>query len=207
MIDGGENMAPNYRQIMAIRKANEDKIRKICPNVTDNPGIYWFWRIDSNGFHFCYVGQARTLCKRMAEHLSGYQHIDLSIKKHKFYDKENNPWGYHAEVLEECALEDLDEREQYWIKYYADQGYQLRNKTTGSQGEGKSALGEGKSNRGYREGLAQGRKNASKEVAKLFEKNLTYGINGTPNKNKEKALAKFEEFLNESNADAHDDKD
>ena len=104
-------MAPNYRQIMAIRKANEDKIRKMCPDVTDNPGIYLFWRVDSDGFRFCYVGQARTLCKRMAEHLSGYQHIDLSIKKHKFYDEESNPWGYHAEVIEECSLEDLDARE------------------------------------------------------------------------------------------------
>ena len=35
-------------------------------------------------------------------------------------------------------------------------------------------------------------------VLNQFEKNLTYGINGTPNKNKEKALAKFEAFLNES---------
>ena len=198
-------MAPNYRQIMTIRKVNEDKIRKVCPNVTDNPGIYWFWRIDSNGFRFCYVGQARSLRKRMAEHLSGYQHIDLSIKKHKFYDKENNPWGYHAEVLEECALEDLDEREQYWIKYYADQGYQLRNKTTGSQGEDKSALGEGKSNRGYREGLAQGRKNTQKEIAELFDKYLTYDIKGKPGKIKQRKYDEFTAFLNENKVEEEDE--
>jgi DNA primase catalytic subunit len=133
----------------------------------------------------------------MAEHLSGYQHIDLSIKKHKFYDEENNPCGYHVEVLEECALEDLDERERYWIKYYADQGYQLRNKTTGSQGEGKSALGEGKSNRGYREGLSKGYENARKYVAELFDKYLTYDIKGKPGKIKKRKYDEFTEFLNE----------
>lgn len=190
-------MATNYKQIYAIKKANEERIRKACPNVTDNPGIYLFWRVDSSGFRYCYIGQARTLCKRMAEHLSGYQHIDLSIKKHKLYDEEKTPYGYHVEVIEECSIDDLDDREQYWIKWYADQGYQLRNATTGSQGSGKAALGEGKSTNGYRDGLAQGRKNTQKEIAKLFEKNLTYEINGKPNKNKQKAYDKFTDFLNE----------
>ena len=198
-------MAPNYRQIMAIRKANEDKIRKMCPNVTDNPGIYLFWRVDSDGFRFCYVGQARTLCKRMAEHLSGYQHIDLSIKKHKFYDEESNPWGYHVEVIEECELDELDGREQYWIKHYADQGYQLRNKTTGSQGEGKAALGEGKSNKGYRDGLAQGRKNTQKEIAELFDKYLTYDIKGKPGKIKQRKYDEFTAFLNEGSVEEEDE--
>jgi excinuclease UvrABC nuclease subunit len=81
-------MAPNYRQIMAIRKANEDKIRKLCPTASDKSGIYVFWRIDENGFKYAYVGQAKNLLKRLAEHLAGYQHIDCSIKKHKFYDEE-----------------------------------------------------------------------------------------------------------------------
>lgn len=189
-------MATNYRQVMAIKKTNEDRIRKHCPNVTENCGIYLFWRVDENGFKYAYVGQAKNLLKRLGEHLSGYQHIDLSIKKHKFYD-DSNIYGYHVEVLEECELDELDTREQHWIKYYADQGFQLRNKTTGSQGEGKAALGEGKSNKGYRDGLAQGRKNTQKEIAKLFENNLTYEINGKPNKNKQKAYDKFTDFLNE----------
>ena len=101
-------MAPNYRKIMAMRKANEDKIRKLCPSVSEKSGIYTFWRIDENGFKFAYVGQAKNLLKRLAEHLSGYQHIDCSIKKHKFYDEETNPYGYHVEIIEECAEEALD---------------------------------------------------------------------------------------------------
>ena len=198
-------MAPNYRQIMAIRKANEDKIRKLCDAVSEKSGIYVFWRIDENGFKYAYVGQAKNLLKRLAEHLSGYQHIDCSIKKHKFYDAETNPYGYHVEIIEECAEEALDEREQYWIKWNADNGYQLRNKTTGSQGEGKSALGEGKSNRGYRDGLVQGRKNTQKEIKELFDKYLTYDIKGKPGKIKQRKYDEFTAFLNEGESGTEED--
>ena len=198
-------MAPNYRQIMAIRKANEDKIRKVCPIATEHSGIYLFWRIDENGFKFAYVGQAKNLLKRLAEHLSGYQHIDLSVKKHKFYDEETNPYGYHVEIICHCPENELDGREQYWIKHYADQGYQLRNKTTGSQGEGKSALGEGKSNRGYRDGLVQGRKNTQKEIKELFNKYLTYDIKGAPGKIKQRKYDEFTAFLNEGEVAEEDE--
>ena len=198
-------MAPNYRQIMAIRKVNEDKIRRLCPGVTENSGIYVFWRVDENNFRFCYVGQARCLIKRLGEHLSGYQHIDCSIKKHKLYDEEKAPYGYHVEVIEECSIEDLDAREQYWIKWYADQGYQLRNKTTGSQSEGKTALGDGKSNKGYREGLSKGYENARKYVAELFDKYLTYDIKGKPGKIKTRKYDEFTAFLNEDKTEEEDE--
>ncbi len=198
-------MAPNYRQIMAIRKANEEKIRKLCPEATYESGIYVFWRVDENGFRFAYVGQAKNLLKRLAEHLTGYQHIDCSIKKHKLYDEENNIYGYRVDIVEECGEEDLDDREQYWIKWYADHGYQLRNATTGSQGAGKTALGDGKSTKGYREGLSRGYENARKDVAKLFEKNLTYSINGKDGKLKQRAYDKFTEFLNVNNPEEEDE--
>ena len=198
-------MATNYRKIMAIRKANEDKIRRLCPKVTENSGIYVFWRVDENGFKFAYVGQAKNLLKRLGEHLSGYQHIDCSIKKHKFYDEDANPYGYHVAVIEECTIEDMDDRERHWIKFYADQGFQLRNKTSGGQDGDKSALGEGKSTKGYREGLAKGYENARKEIAKLFEKNLTYSINGKPGKLKERAYEKFTEFLNINSSEEEDE--
>lgn len=198
-------MAPNYRKIMAMKKANEDKIRKLCPEVTESSGIYVFWRIDSNDFKYAYVGQAKNLLKRLGEHLSGFQHIDCSIKKHKFYDEIDNPYGYHVEILENGTAEDLDESERYWIKYYADKGYQLRNKTSGGQDGEKSALGEGKSPKGYREGLSRGYDNARKDVAKLFEKNLTYSINGKPGKRNKAAYDKFTEFINVNNTEEEEE--
>ena len=199
-------MAPNYRKIMAMKAANKKKILEVCPEVDEAPGIYWLWREDSAGIRYGYLGQAtKSLLQRLAEHLSGYQHIDLSIKKHKFYDEETNPYGYHIEIICHCPEDELDGREQYWIKHYADNGYQLRNATTGSQGAGKRALGDGASPKGYREGLAQGRKNTQKEIAALFDKYLTYGIKGKPGKLKEKAYEKFTAFLNEGKPEEEDE--
>ena len=195
-------MATNYRQIYAIRRQNEEKILRLCPEAKQASGIYCFYRIDENNFRFCYVGQASkdNLLSRCASHLEGYkQHIDLSIRKYGLYDEEKNPYGYKLMVLCYCPAEECDEKEQLFIRQYADDGWQLKNVEIGGK-SGKTDMNERKPSKGYREGVAQGRKQTQKEIAKLFEKNLTYEINGKPNKNKEKAYQKFTDFLNENKA-------
>jgi hypothetical protein len=184
---------------MAIKKANEDKIRKVCSEADNSSGIYVFWREDTNMIKHAYVGQARDLLKRLGEHLSGYkQHIDLSIKKYKLYDEETNPTGYHVDIVEKCDETQLDDREKHWIKWYADNAYQMKNVSLGGQGSSNNGdLNERKPAKGYREGLINGRKKAIKEVAKFFEKNLVYRMTEPITKQKQNALKKFESMLAE----------
>ena len=183
----------NYRQIKAIEKKNKERILTISPNMPDTSGIYAFVRTE-DGFKYGYVGQAKHLLSRVAQHLSGYQHIDLSLKKHGLWS-EKNPCGWRVTFLE-YPLDELDEAEQKHILDMANKGYQLRNKTSGSQGKGKQGIADNKAAKGYHDGLHQGYKNAQKYVANLFEKHLTYGKRSDkPNKNQEKALEKFEAFL------------
>lgn len=200
-------MAPNYRQIYAIKAENEKKILRVCPDAKKESGIYCFYRINEQGFKFAYIGLAtKSVLTRLAEHLSGYnQHIDLSIRKYGLYDEEKNEHGYKIKVLCYCPEEECNEKEQYYIKQYADDGWQLRNVTGGSQGEGKFNLSEGKSPKGYREGLDKGYQNARRDVAKLFEKNLTYSINGKPGKRNQVAFDKFTEFLNVDGSEEEDE--
>lgn len=191
-------MAPNYRKIYAMRKQNEEKILRLCPEAKQASGIYCFYRIDENNFRFCYVGQASkdNLLSRCASHLEGYkQHIDLSIRKYGLYDEEKNPYGYKLMVLCYCLAEECDEKEQLYIRQYADDGWQLKNVEIGGK-SGKTDMNERKPSKGYREGVQQGYNNARKDVAKLFEKNLTYSINGKPGKRNQAAYDKFTEFLN-----------
>jgi hypothetical protein len=186
-------MAVNYRQIKAIEKKNKERVLKLHPSVPETSGIYIFYRRE-NGFKYAYVGQAKHLLTRLAQHLSGYQHIDLSIKRHGLWSADN-PCGWNVRI-KECAEHELNELEQFYIQWCANEGYQLRNKTTGSQGEGKRALDDYKSPKGYREGLRQGYLNAQRYVANLFDKHLVYGKRSDkPNKIQEKALAKFGDFL------------
>ena len=186
-------MAVNYRQIKAIEKKNKERILEIAPNMPDTSGIYAFIRAEG-GFRYGYVGQAKHLLTRVAQHLSGYQHIDLSLKKHGLWS-EKNLCGWRV-TFREYPLEKLDEAEQKHILDLANKGYQLRNKTTGSQGEGKRGFDNQESPKGYYDGLAQGYKKAQKYVANLFDKHLNYSKKSEkPNKNQEKALEKFKEFL------------
>ena len=180
----------NFKQIYAIEQKNKQRILKVYPHITEESGIYIFKRVEK-GFNYAYVGQAKHLLTRLAQHLSGYQHIDLSIKKHGFYSKENLT-GYEI-VITHCAETQLDETEKLYIKLMANKGYQLRNKTSGGQGKGKHCIAENKPAKGYRDGLKQGYKNAKRDVAK-WVKHLTIDCD----RGKQRAvtaLEKFNEFL------------
>ena len=187
----------NYKKIYAIKKANEERILKVCPNCPNTSGIYFLLR-EEDGFKYAYIGQAVKLRERLASHLSGYQHIDISIKKHGLWSEEN-PTGYKVHFLEfDESL--LDEMEQKYIKQYANAGYQMRNSTAGSQGKGKHGLDNQKQPRTYYEGLNNGYERARKEVSHLFELHLDYTTkNQPPTKLQEKAILKFKDFLEGEN--------
>jgi len=187
----------NYKQVMAIQNKYKQEIKAICPDIDDEPGIYFLLRKDEDGIYYFYIGQAVKLLSRMASHMTGYQHIDLSLKKRKWFS-ETNPYGWELHIIH-YPVEELDKWEKHWILEYTKHGYQCRyNKTAGGQGEGKEKINEYRPSRGYRDGLVQGRKNASREVAHLFEKHLEYKPKSfPPNKNQQKAIEKFEQFLNE----------
>jgi len=184
----------NYKQIYARKKACEKRITDTFGDIPNTSGIYVFTRMDEHGIWYAYVGQAKNLLSRIAEHLLGYQHIDLSIKKHGLYNKEKNVFGYSLKVFLENEG-DLDSKEKEYINLYASLGYQLRNKTVGGQGVGKSGIDDNKPSKGYHDGLEQGRKNAINEIKVLFEKYLDFSIKGEPNKIKERKLNAFKEMV------------
>lgn len=183
-------MTSNLRQVYAYEKKLKDRILKLYPDIKNGSGIYILTR-EENGFKYAYVGQAIKILSRLATHLKGYQHIDLSLKKHGLYS-EDNLFGWKIKVK---YCDDLNEQEQAYIKACADKGYQLYNHTTGSQGEGKAGLKENV-RKGYQQGVEQGYKKAQKMVANLFDKSLNYEVKKDGNKNHEKAKLKFEEFIN-----------
>lgn len=194
-------MAFNYKQIKAKERQNKERILRTNPYVDEKSGIYFFTREDENGFKFAYIGQAKRLLSRLAEHLSGYQHIDLSLKKHGLYSIEDI-YGWKIGFIY-YPLDRLDEMEQYHIKEYADMGFQLKNKTTGSQGEGKQQLNEYRPAKGYYDGLKQGRKSLAKELSTIIEKHLEISLKQGKEHNKIslKQFEKFKELLKEENYD------
>lgn len=171
-------------------KENRSIILSHCPLCQDVSGIYILTR-EEDGFKYAYIGQAVRVLSRLAQHLSGFQHIDLSLRKHGFYPERPNGWKISWFQCEEAML---DEREQEYIRIYANAGYQLRNKTSGGQGDGKSSISD-EPRKGYREGLNKGYENARKEVARWFKLHLDFSVKKPGNKVQEKAKQKFEEFI------------
>lgn len=186
----------NYKQIFAIEKKNKEKWLNLDKTLPDISGIYILTRYE-NGIKYGYVGQAKHILTRLAQHLSGYdQHIDLSLKRHKLWS-ESNPNGWKVNYLL-CSEHELDEKEQYWIKEYANMGYQMRNKTGGSQNEGKFGISENKTRKGYRDGISDGRKKLKRELNTIIEKYLLITTK-TDGKLAQNALDKFWFLLSEDN--------
>ena len=182
-----------FAQIKAIERVNKGQILKVCPDCPETSGIYFLLR-EENGFKWAYIGQAKHILSRLAGHLRGYQHIDLSIKKHGLWSKENLAgWKIFYKCYPETSL---DEMEQLYIKKYANAGYQLHNKTAGGQGEGKQGLDNQKPSRGYYDGVEMGYLRARKEIAHLFNLHLDYAPKkNPPTKLQEKAMQKFKDFM------------
>lgn len=190
----------NYQNIArakAIEQENKKRLLKLNPKLNDKSGIYFLLREDENGFKYAYIGQAVHTLSRLASHLVGYeQHIDLSLRKHKLYDKEKSPYGWRVEFLN-FPESQLDEKEKYYIKLYADKGYQLRNVSLGGQGENRASgsIGERKAPKGYLQGVQQGKKVLARELSAIAEKHLKIEIRDDKKHNKI-SQKQYEKFMN-----------
>ena len=185
----------NLRKAKAIEQKNRKRLLEVNESLDDGSGIYFLTRTDENGIKYAYIGQAKHILTRLAQHLVGYQHIDLSMKSHGLYSVDNI-YGWKIGFLH-FPLEKLDEKEQYYIKQYAVNGYQLRNKTGGGQGKGKEKIDEYRPTKGYYDGLKQGRKNLARELSGIIEKHLVISLKSEKQGNKvsQKQYDKFMDLL------------
>lgn len=190
----------NMRQIKAIEKQNKNRLLKVNPKLNERSGIYFLLRENENGFRFGYIGQAKNITQRLCGHLAGYkQHIDRSLKAHGLYS-EDNPYGCRVEFLN-FPESQLDEKEKFYIKQYADAGYQLRNVSVGGQGSKRDSgqIGERKPPKGYFQGILQGKRVLARELSSIAEKHLKIEIREDKKNNKvsQKQFEKFKELMNE----------
>lgn len=193
-----KNNYKNIAKVKAIERKNEQKLLAVNPKLDNGSGIYFLTRVDENDIKYAYIGQAKHILTRLAQHLTSYQHIDLSLKKHGLYSVDN-PYGWKIGFMH-FPLSELDEKERHYIKMYAQNGYQLRNKTTGGQGEGKQQIDEYRPQKGYRDGVLQGKKTLARELSQIISKHLTVKLKPEKQGNKvsQKQLEKFNNLLDEN---------
>ncbi len=79
-------------------------------------GIYIWERYNEDGVYCWYIGKAKNLLHRTAQHImDGQSHLDKSIKKHGLFDREKNPKGWSVLVVTICNELELDKLEQRCI--------------------------------------------------------------------------------------------
>jgi len=186
------------KQRFAIMQKYKKQWLEQRPDLKNTSGIYCLVR-EENGFKFCYIGQSVKVVDRLCSHMLGYQHIDISLKKRGLYS-ESNPEGWRIDQIVYCPQEKLDAGEQYFIRLYADKGYQIRyNKEAGGRTD-KVGFEKEQTN-GYYKGLKQGENKALKQVGVYFDKYLDYVIKEPTNKVKQRKYEEFKDLLKGGCAD------
>lgn len=186
----------NIAKAKAIDQKNKKRLLAVNPKLDEKSGIYILWRTEVHA----YVGQSVGLLTRLAQHLVGYsQHIDLSLKAHKLYSIDN-PYGYRVDFIH-CDKSELDDKEREYIQKCIDKGWILKNKTSGGQDDGKEKIAEYKPQKGYRDGILQGKKTLARDLKSIIDKHLTVKLKDEKQGNKvsQKQFEKFKELLNTEN--------
>lgn len=183
----------NQKQLYAMKAYARKRLLKLVPDMQNWSGIYVWHRRGTDGRMYFYAGQSVHLVDRSVAHMMQYDHLGLSIRKRGLCTEKEGGW--HLEYYY-CDRSELDERERETIAAWIKSGGVPYNVTDGGQGTGKADITERKAAKGYMDGIKAGYQKARKEVAHLFEKNLTFSINGKPGVNKQKAYDKFVAFIN-----------
>lgn len=87
-------------------------------------GIY---KITNKITNECYIGQSRNILKRWQDH---YYKLDTDRTKNLHLYRAFKKYGFenfNFEIIEKCSIEQLNEKEVYWIQYYDsyNNGYNL----------------------------------------------------------------------------------
>lgn len=186
-------MPTNWKKIYAMKKVGESRIKKLCPDIENKSGIYVWYR----PYYKFYAGQSIKLLDRSIQHLTQYDHLGLSIKKHGLYDKVKNPYGWKM-IYYYCDVSVLNEEERKTIENWAKNG-EPYNITSGGQDSGKYDINKRQESKGYRQGVEYGYKNAIRDVKEYFDKYLDFNYKRPQcykknNEIKEIFIKKFTDF-------------
>lgn len=165
------------------KKAKMQELKMAYPDLKPQSGIYMFYRI------VAYIGKSAEkdgILGRCASHCVMHeQHIDNSIHSRKL-SFEGGQWFIKPLIY--CKPSEVDKYEREFIEKY-NGVYELLNKESGGT-DGKELIAERKEPKGYKRGVAYGRKKQLDEIRTFFEKYLDF----SPKNQNKITLRKYEEF-------------
>lgn len=164
----------NYKQLYAKKHKAEKQIVDAFGDPTECSGVYVFHRYNNERETHCfYIGQAKNLRRRIADHLLEHDHIALSLKTYGLYDSASNPNGWSCS-WKSVPINMLDQVEQETIaEHMSYDGIELYNITGGGQGKGKTDINKRAERGGWRKGKSAGEIKAWQYIAEQIYKYTT----------------------------------
>ena len=108
----------------------QKKLTVLCKKILGNSPVCGVYKITNIKNNMCYIGQAKDIDDRWKEHMKYGLGIDTPVGN-KLYQamKEIGPENFTFELLEACPVEQLDEKEKFYIELYQakDYGYNSIN--------------------------------------------------------------------------------
>lgn len=110
-----------------------DQLKSLTNNILgsgDKIGIYKITNITTKE---CYIGQARSVRERWIEHCKAGLGIDTPAANLLYKAMSDyGIWNFSFELLEECPIDQLNEKEKYYIDLYDSYNFGY-NKTKGNK--------------------------------------------------------------------------
>lgn len=104
----------------------QKKLISLCKKILGTEPVCGIYKITNIKNNMCYIGQAKNIDDRWKEHVKCGLGIDTPVGN-KLYQamKEIGPENFTFEVLETCPVEQLNEKEKFYIDLYQakDFGY------------------------------------------------------------------------------------
>lgn len=89
-----------------------ESFANLKPKIVGGAAMVGIYKITKKQNGKSYIGQSNNIDRRFSEHKTKTDlAIDIAIHKYGID-------AFNFEIIEECSLEKLDEREIYWIAYY-----------------------------------------------------------------------------------------
>lgn len=93
---------------------------EIKANNKSKKPVIGIYAVEKIGCKEIYIGQSINIEKRLYSHAHSCKE-DWQVKFHWY------PELFKTFVLEKCEIDDLNDKENYWMDYYEDLGYKLYN--------------------------------------------------------------------------------
>lgn len=121
--------APRVLSMLIWQTYFRENMTLLCNRVLGATPVTGIYKITNMLTQECYIGQAVDMAKRWKDHAKAGLDIDRPMGN-KLYQAmiTDGLWNFSWEVIEECAREDLDEKEKFYIELYQSKEYGYNSK-------------------------------------------------------------------------------